>query len=144
PASELSLYENLHSRNVIFTVNDKKYYLNGQTEHQQNDELDYRYGMLYQTVIRKNKLFTLETTSFIPVNDLVEVHQTKITNHSNEPFKMNAITAIPIYGRSADNIRDHRHVTSLLHEVALHQQGVLVKPTLSFDERGHLKNETIY
>src|SRR5690606_9036682 len=68
PASELSLYENLHSRNVIFTVNDKKYYLNGQTEHQQNDELDYRFGMLYQTVIRKNKLFTLETTSFIPVN----------------------------------------------------------------------------
>ena len=51
---------------------------------------------------------------------------------------------MPIYGRSADNLRDHRHVTSLLHRAYACEDGVVVKPTLSFDERGHQKNDTAY
>ena len=54
------------------------------------------------------------------------------------------MAAIPIFGRSADNIRDHRHVTSLLHRITTTKLGVCVKPTLSFDERGHRKNELTY
>ena len=45
------------------------------------------------------------------------------------------------YGRSADNIRDHRHVTSLLHRIDTKECGVEATPVLSFDERGHQKNE---
>ena len=48
------------------------------------------------------------------------------------------------YGRSADNIRDHRHVTSLLHRTVVKENGIYVTPVLSFDERGHQKNDTIY
>ena len=51
---------------------------------------------------------------------------------------------IPIYGRSADNIRDHRNVTSMLHRIRTKEYGVTVKPTMSFDERGHRKNDLIY
>ena len=43
--------------------------------------------------------------------------------------------------RSADNIRDHRHVTSLLHRIETTQYGIEVTPVLSFDERGHRKND---
>ena len=52
--------------------------------------------------------------------------------------------AIPVYGRSADNLRDHRHVTSLLHRIRTTDYGVEVTPVLSFDERGHQKNSTTY
>lgn len=57
---------------------------------------------------------------------------------------MSAVAAIPIYGRSADNIRDHRNVTSMLHRISTTEDGVVVKPTMSFDERGHLVNHTVY
>jgi cellobiose phosphorylase len=49
-----------------------------------------------------------------------------------------------MYARSADNLRDHRHVTSLLHRTICGTYGVLVKPTLSFDERGHQPNRLTY
>lgn len=52
--------------------------------------------------------------------------------------------AVPIYGRSADNIRDHRHVTSLLHRIHKTENGIFVKPPLSFDERGHKVNDMTY
>ena len=57
---------------------------------------------------------------------------------------MRVTSAIPIYGRSADNLRDHRHVTSLLHRIRTTGRGVICKPVLSFDERGHQKNHMIY
>ena len=52
--------------------------------------------------------------------------------------------AIPLYGRSADNIRDHRHVTSLLHRTFTIKDGIMIYPTLTFDERGHNKNTVFY
>ena len=66
------------------------------------------------------------------------------TIFTSEPLTVTAIAAIPIYGRSADNIRDHRHVTSLLHRAYTTEYGVHVTPTLSFDERGHQKNDWTY
>lgn len=144
PVSELDLFSNTLSRNVIFTVNQKQYFLNGQTESQQTDEVFLTTGMLYQIVERSNPTFKLTTTSFIPLDDNLEVHQVKITNHSNEKINVDVITAIPLYARSADNIRDHRHVTSLLNRIYKTERGVVCKPTLSFDERGHLKNNFAY
>ena len=67
-----------------------------------------------------------------------------ITNISNEPKKITPTVAIPLYCRSADNIRDHRHVTSLLNRVETTEYGVIVNPTLTFDERGHKKNTIVY
>ena len=68
----------------------------------------------------------------------------EITNISQENQNITPIAAVPIYGRSADNIRDHRHVTSLLNRIETNNYGVIVTPTLSFDERGHQKNNLSY
>jgi len=67
-----------------------------------------------------------------------------LTNISDRALTLTPTAAIPIYGRSADNLRDHRHVTSLLHRTRTQRYGVTVKPTLSFDERGHQPNSITY
>lgn len=144
PTTEVSLFQNNLSRNVIFTVDGRQYFLNGQTSHQQKDTVTVSVGPLYQIVERKNALFKLTITSYVPVDDNLEVHQIVIENISNEAFNIDVVTAVPIYARSADNLRDHRHVTALLNRIKVYEQGVSVKPTLSFDERGHLRNEHIY
>jgi cellobiose phosphorylase len=68
----------------------------------------------------------------------------RITNISDKALRVTPTAAIPIYGRSADNLRDHRHVTSLLHRIRTIPAGVVVQPTLSFDERGHRPNQVAY
>lgn len=144
PTTEVDLYHNISGRNVIFDVNDQLYFLNGQTEHQQQDELFYETGLLYQKVERSNRLFKLITTSYIPTDDCVELHEIKFINHANQKLEVGVTTAVPLYARSADNLRDHRHVTSLLNRIETVEKGIVVHPTLSFDERGHQLNDTIY
>src|SRR5690606_38583474 len=59
-----------------------------------------------------------ETTSFVPAkDDKVELMKVKITNTGTAPLEFTPTAAIPLYGRSADDLRDHRHVTSLLHRI---------------------------
>ncbi len=76
-------------------------------------------GFLWQTVTRSNSELGLraEITNFAPVSehDQVELMRVILTNTSDHPLTITPTAAIPIYGRSADNLRDHRHVTSLLH-----------------------------
>lgn len=83
-------------------------------------------------------------TSFVPVHDNVEIVSISIENLSGEEKTVLPYAAIPIYGRSADNIRDHRNVTSMLHRIRTNVDGVAVCPTMSFDERGHRLNKQIY
>ncbi|MGB8213299.1 MAG: cellobiose phosphorylase [Anaerolineales bacterium] len=104
-------------------------------------------GFLWQRVIRKNIQAGLkaEVTSFVPASsDRVELMKVTFSNLSGNVLKFTPTAAIPIYGRSADNLRDHRHVTSLLHRTHCGTFGVLVSPTLSFDERGHQPNLLTY
>ncbi len=98
-------------------------------------------------MIRKNEKIGLksEILNFIPsINQSIELMQIKITNINDEPQIIQVSSAIPIYGRSADNIRDHNHVTSLLNQIEITDYGVVLKPTLSFDERGHTINSNMY
>src|SRR5699024_11686352 len=67
-----------------------------------------------------------------------------VRHQSDQPRRVTPTAAIPLYGRSADNIRDHRNVTSMLHRIWTTGDGVLVRPTMSFDERGHRPNHRIY
>ncbi len=103
-------------------------------------------GLLFQSVKRTSRDLPVASTItiFAPVKEKTEVMMVKIENTGTKPIRFHATAAIPIYGRSAANIRDHRHVTSMLHRILTTEDGVLVKPTLSFDERGHLKNDTTY
>lgn len=144
PTTENDLFSNHMSRNMIFTIDDQMYFLNGDTHLQQQDDVDVSFGLLYQKVERKNAKFKLNTLSFIALDDDIELHKITIENTSDKPFELDTITAIPIYARSADNLRDHRHVTSLLNRVTVTDNSIEVKPTLSFDERGHTKNTYTY
>lgn len=104
-------------------------------------------GALWHRITRENRALGLRAaiTSFIPASrDLVEIMRVEITNTGRRPLSMTPTAAVPLFGRSADNLRDHRHVTSLLHRTALHANGVLVTPTMSFDERGHHPNSAVY
>lgn len=103
-------------------------------------------GLLWQRVRRSSETLdlTAEVLCFVPTGCNVEVFSVTLENTGSEPMRITPTAALPIYGRSADNLRDHRHVTSLLHRIETTGHGVLVKPTLSFDERGHRKNEVTY
>ena len=103
------------------------------------DESSLEAGFMWQTVARHSKKHQIEArvTSFVPLEHNVEVMHIELINKGRMAQKITPTAAIPIYGRSADNIRDHRHVTSLLNEIRTTEYGVYVKPTLSFDERGH-------
>ena len=104
-------------------------------------------GFLWQRIIRENARLGLraEITTLVPPSaDTVELLQVTLTNTGDAPITLTPTAAIPLYGRSADNLRDHRHVTSLLQCIRVHTHGVLVRPTLSFDERGHHPNTVTY
>ncbi len=110
------------------------------------DESEVTAGFMWHKLTRKSKKYQLgaEVLSFIPVGQNVEIMMVTITNTGRMAQTVTPTAAIPLYGRSADNIRDHRHVTSLLHRIETTESGVLVTPTLSFDERGHQVNHTTY
>jgi cellobiose phosphorylase len=104
-------------------------------------------GFLWHKITRRNHELGLQVqvTNFVPASgDRVELMQVVVTNIDDKSVDFTPTAAIPIYGRSADDLRDHRHVTSLLHRIRCDTYGVLVRPTLSFDERGHLPNDLTY
>ncbi len=104
-------------------------------------------GMLWHKVTRENTELGLkaEVLNFAPAGpDPVELMVVTLSNTGRKALRLTATSAVPIFGRSADNLRDHYHVTSLLHRVISHPAGVVVRPTMSFDERGHKLNEILY
>ena len=114
------------------------------TKEQEESELTA--GIMWHEIARSTKEYHLsaKVTSFVPVEHNVEVMYVELTNTGDGDIEFAPVAAVPIYGRSADNIRDHRHVTSLLHRIRTTGNSVLVHPTLSFDERGHQKNTVTY
>jgi cellobiose phosphorylase len=111
------------------------------------EEVTVEAGFLWHKLNRSNKNIGLhaETINFVPSSaDNVELMKVTLTNISKSKISFTPTAAIPIYGRSADNLRDHRHVSSLLHRIYCSEYGVFIKPTLSFDERGHLPNTVTY
>jgi cellobiose phosphorylase len=104
-------------------------------------------GALWHRLTREQRRLGLraDILNFVPAGSAtVEIMQVKLTNFSHKPIKLTATAAVPIFGRSADNLRDHRHVTSLLHRIVQHAHGVLVCPAMSFDGRGHRFNQGVY
>ena len=110
------------------------------------DDSSVTAGLMWHTLERGWKAMGLHTavTSFCPPHDRAEILLVSVRNQSDQPRRVTPTAAIPLYGRSADNIRDHRNVTSMLHRIWTTGDGVLVRPTMSFDERGHRPNHRIY
>ncbi len=113
---------------------------------EEKEQVRLEAGFLWHRIFRKNDSIGIasEITSFVPVTDEVELLQVTITNTGKESIRITPTAAISIYGRSADNLRDHRHVTSLLNRVHLTRYGVETQPTFFFDERGHKLNNIVY
>ncbi len=108
-----------------------------------------RAGLLWhetETLIHHgDALIRSDVLTFIPVDaTTAQIIRVRLKNEGNTAIGFEPCAVVPLYGRSAVNLRDHRHVTSLLHRVSTEEYGVRLKPTLSFDERGHLKNRTEY
>ncbi|MFC1666469.1 GH36-type glycosyl hydrolase domain-containing protein [Candidatus Omnitrophota bacterium] len=104
-------------------------------------------GMLWHKTIRINRRAGLkaEFTNFVPVNDqTVEIMLVELTNVSQKRLDITPSAAIPMYGRSADRLRDHRHASALLNRIKIHKYGLTLTPTMSFDEQGHKINTLSY
>ncbi|UCF64598.1 MAG: cellobiose phosphorylase, partial [bacterium] len=98
-------------------------------------------------LIRINRKLGLKSsvTLFVPANsDTIEIMKVEIENIADRPIQFDAISAMPIFGRHADNIRDHRQVTTMFQMTQIIPHGVQVKPTIVHDERGHRINLTHY
>ena len=155
PASAETLHESRASRNFWIQVNgDKPWSASGQSAPQQAlrftdqaEEAVLTGGLLWQSVRREHKPSGLQADilSFVPAEaGRIEIMQVTLTNGGAAPLEATPTAAVPLYARSADNIRDHRHVTSLLHRVELRRHGLDVTPTLTFDERGHQPGRVTY
>lgn len=154
PVSVENLHNNRSSRNFWCVVESVgSWSVTGQSAEEEykkftkeQDKSRLFAGFMWHKIERTSSKYQLEAkvTSFVPLDYNLEVMQVEICNKSEQKQTITPTAAVPIYGRSADNIRDHRHVTSLLHRIQTNDFGVLVKPTLSFDERGHHQNDMIY
>lgn len=106
----------------------------------QEEKLTVTAGILWHRTERTSPALGLKakTTAFVPREGTpVEVLAFTLENAGYEPRTVTPVSAVPLYGRSADNLRDHRHVTSLLHRAVITHAGLELTPTLTFDERGH-------
>ena len=151
PVSRTDLSDSRSSRNFWIYINPDKIWsatgVSKDLRQIKEDKFALEAGLLWHKVNRTNQKIGLkaEILSFVPASgEPVEIMQVKITNISKQKIRFIPTAAIPIYGRSADNLRDHRHVTSLLQRITLDTNGVVVCPTLSFDENGHRPNKTAY
>lgn len=155
PVSSENLHNNKSSRNFwVYVDGIGAWSATGvSAENQANmfsenkEETELEAGIMWHKVTRESKKFGLksEIISFVPANDQkVELMKVTIKNISDNSKKITSTVAVPLYCRSADNIRDHRHVTSLLNRIETTEYGVIVNPTLTFDERGHKKNNVVY
>lgn len=86
-----------------------------------------------------------EVTVFVPTtDDLVEIMIVTLTNISSETIRFTPWSSSPIFGRHADNFRDHRQVTTMFQKVFTEEHGVRVKPSIVHDEHGHQPNRMNY
>ncbi|ADL35838.1 cellobiose phosphorylase Cbp94B [Butyrivibrio proteoclasticus B316] len=154
PVSVENLHNNRNTRNFWLCMDDGKVWsATGSSAEQENNKFTDKQddslvtaGFMWHKAIRSNNEagLTAEVTSFVPVNTNVEIMSVTIRNDSPKAKTIVPVAAIPIFGRSADNLRDHRNVTSMLHRISIIPEGILVKPTMSFDEKGHRVNHKTY
>lgn len=151
PVSRMDLASSRASRNFWVYINKNKIWsatgVSKYLKQIKEDKFILEAGFLWQQITRVNKSIGLkaEILSFVPsTGEPVEIMQVRFTNMGSSKIQFTPTAAIPIYARGASNIREHRHVTSLLQRIILNKYGVISKPTLSFDESGHRPNKDYY
>ncbi len=155
PASERTLAERTTGRNFWIRVQGKQPWSAvgcsaaqlAKINTPQEETCTLQGGLLWQKVhrVQPETGLSVQVLSFVPADETqVEVMQVRIQNPTKEAIRLECVAAIPLYGRSADNLRDHRHVTSLLHRAKADAFGLELTGTLTFDERGHQPGRDVY
>lgn len=154
PVSSENLHSNRATRNFWLKSDDGRITsITGASDEQESrkftpdqEKCILHAGFMWHCLERTSSApaLKLRIVSFVPWNNNVEIMHIAIQNQSEKVQNLTPYAAIPIYGRSADNLRDHRNVTSMLHRIETEANGITVCPTMSFDERGHRKNHTVY
>lgn len=104
-------------------------------------------GQLWHKLIRTHASAGIEMTAlnFIPATgENVELMRVTVKNISNHPVTLTPTAVVPIFARALDNKHDHEHVTALLNRVRQVPDGVLIEPTMAFNEEGHKAIDTVY
>lgn len=87
----------------------------------------------------------MEAVNFVPVTgENVELMRVSVKNISRKTIRFTPTFSLPVFARALANKHDHEHVTSLLNRIIQLPQGVLVEPTMLFNEHGHKVNRTLY
>ncbi len=101
-------------------------------------------GFLYHKITKNFSALQVEILNFVPFDLPVEITKVTIRNKKRKPISIIPTSFMPLYGRSEKNIRDHRHVSSLLNRIRITKYGINLKPTIIFNEKGHTLNKTVY
>lgn len=104
-------------------------------------------GQLWHQVTRIHRSCGVELSAlnFIPAtNETVELMQVTVKNISKKKITYTPTAAIPIFARSLANKHDHEHVTALLNRVRQMPDGIVVEPTMAFNEEGHKEIHSVY
>lgn len=151
PVSQEDLHQTLYGRHFWLNIENKGLYnvsgISARQKYENTDVVNMEGGFLYFKVTRINEALGIQSTitTFSPYEDEnIELSKVVIKNNGQETLSYSPTLAVPLYSRSADSIRDHRHVTALLNRATIVKNGIINKPTLSFDERGHVKNDISY
>ena len=104
-------------------------------------------GQLWHKLTRKHPKagLELEALNFVPVSGQnAELMSVTVRNISKKTVKLTPTFAMPIFGRALSNKHDHEHVTALLHRITQLPEGVIVDPTMLFNEEGHKAAQHVY
>jgi cellobiose phosphorylase len=97
-------------------------------------------GFLWHKVVHKypSKGLEIELLNFVPVSgENAELMRIRVTNTDKKVIRFTPYAAVTLFGRSLANKHDHEHVTSLLHRAKQVKNGIIVEPTMRFNEEGH-------
>jgi cellobiose phosphorylase len=155
PTVTEEIHRNISSRNFWIKADNKDpWSATGQSVFQKSNKWDSPkddYSISANigafTTKRKQNETGLEATitTFIPENDdFVELLKITVSNTGSENQTFRPTYALPMFGRSADNVRDHRQVTTMFQENFVEEYGVRIKPKIMHDESSHSVNYTNY
>lgn len=133
------------ARNFFVHIKGKGTFALSNIDDHDNGEVEI--GQLWHKLTRTHKKagLAISAVNFIPSsNETVELMRITVKNISKKPLTFTPTAAIPVFGRSLANKHDHEHVTALLNRVEQLPYGVLVTPTMAFNEEGHKEISSVY
>ena len=113
--------------------------------HGGEPNLSVEIGQLWHKVTRAAAGLEVEALSVVPVSgEKLELTRFRVRNMSAGSLVLTPTAVIPVFARSLANKHDHEHVTALLNRVVQLPEGVVVEPTMRFNEEGHKPCSDVY